>query len=92
MSRSGGADPLEAAEHVEPVVEAQHAPDRTALHHSDVERVARGQRRMGREHVLGAVDIAELNRKDLVDDGAQRVECGLDGIATLDRNVAVQIS
>jgi hypothetical protein len=55
-----------------------------------VERVAGREALVREKHVPGTLDVAKLDREDLVDDPEDRLEGGLDGVAAPDRRVPVE--
>ncbi len=75
---------------VEPRVEAQEARDPLALHDGEVKRIPRGQPGVPEHDAFGALDVGKLDRVDPIDDAEQRVEGGLDRVATIDRRVPVE--
>src|ERR1041385_7000841 len=75
---------------VETLVEAQDFFDLRALHDGEVHGVTCGQGRASLKQVLRRKDVVLLDGKNVVDDVAQRNERRLDGLASIDENVAVQ--
>jgi len=60
------------------------------FHDGSMNRVARRQLPMPQHNLFRTLDHSPINRQHLIDDAKQRVECWLDGIAAVDRDVAVQ--
>lgn len=95
LSRPGlplasAADPLDPGHAVEAAVEAQDPLHAAACHDGDVEGVAGREARSAREDLCRLLDVRALDGKDLVDDSEKGVESRPDGVATVDRDVAVE--
>ncbi len=83
-------DPRDPRKAVEARVEAHDPRNALAVHHGQVKRVSGGQPRFSQHDSLGALDVGQLDRKDLVHDLQKRVEGGLDRVTPIDRDVAVK--
>jgi len=79
-----------ARETVEASIEAQDALDALLLHDGDVQRVSSRQTAMTHHDVLGSLGGGAVDRQHLVDDVQERIECRLNRIAPIDRDIAVQ--
>ena len=61
-----------------------------AFHDCDVKGIAGRQPAIPEDDRLGAIDSAEIDREHVVDNTEEGIERRLDGIATVDRHVAMQ--
>ncbi len=60
------------------------------LHHGKMDSITRRQPRVPQYNLFGTLHHYPVNRQDLIDDAKQSVERWLNGVAPLDRYVAVQ--
>ena len=60
------------------------------FHYSKVDSIARGQPRVPQHNIFGALDRNPIHGQDLIDHAKQGIECRLNGIEPVNRNVAVQ--
>jgi hypothetical protein len=84
------ADPADAGPLVKALVEAQDTVYAMALHDSHMKGIARGQGAGTREHGFGSLHIRRFYGVDLVNDTDDGIERWLDGVAPVDRRVAVE--
>jgi len=74
----------------EPAIEGQDVMHALAFQDCDVKGIAGRQAAMPEHDRLGAIDGAEIDREDLVDNTQEGIERRLDGIAAVDRHVPMQ--
>ncbi len=60
------------------------------FHNCNMDRVTRRQPLVSEDNRFRAFHRTDIDRQHLVDDPAQSIECQLNGIAPVDRNIAVQ--
>jgi hypothetical protein len=83
-------DSRDAGKTVETRVEAHDHRDSSPLHDGQVQRIPGGEPRVAEHDALGAVGIGELDGEDLVGDAQERIEGGLDRVAPVDGDIAVE--
>jgi|SRR5205823_14602801 len=69
-------------------IKAQDPVNAMLFHNGQMNGIASGEPGMTQDNFLGALGRGPINRKYFVRDSKQRVEPRLDGVATMDRDVA----
>lgn len=80
----------DARESIKARIKTHDPEDAVALHQGQVKRVSGGQPRFSQHDSFGALNVGQLDRKDLVRDLQKRIEGGLNGVAPANRDVAVK--
>src|ERR1700674_1878563 len=60
------------------------------FHYGKMDSITRRQTRVPQHNLFGALHCNPINGQDLIDDAKQGIESGLNGVAALNRHVAVQ--
>jgi hypothetical protein len=88
--RRHSRQPRHSRKPVEPRIERQDSLNAVLFHHSQMNCIMRGEALVAKDNLFGALDNGPVNRQDLVHHPQKRVEGGLDVVAAIDGDVAMQ--